>query len=304
MKFWNVALLSLLCHNNGSCLTSAYSILPSQQQSITSKQSTSTTTTLFSSTTKDDVDELNLPAELRKITDAFAMVGDDSIRHKQLLYMANQIPAITNDQMSSDNKVPGCLSTVYIDGSARYCSDKSDYVIDYVGDSDGLLTKGLVALLIRGLSGSTAEEIDAIDPAFIKKAQIGQSLTPGRNNGFLNMLAVMKKKAYKITEKEKEANNNNNDGEDDSNNNNTSTAGPMYTAIIEKLQLLQPTKLVLIDNGKDDKNFDLQIVAAAFEDLSSLEKREQLINMFLGEVIPQIENFTISSAKTPKEDAN
>jgi len=205
MKFWNVALLSVLCHNNGSCLTSAYSILPSQQQSITSKQSTSTTT-LFSSTTKDDVDELNLPAELRKITDAFAMVGDDSIRHKQLLYMANQIPAITNDQMSSDNKVPGCLSTVYIDGSARYCSDKSDYVIDYVGDSDGLLTKGLVALLIRGLSGSTAEEIDAIDPAFIKKAQIGQSLTPGRNNGFLNMLAIMKKKAYKITEKEKEAN--------------------------------------------------------------------------------------------------
>jgi len=301
MKFWNVALLSILCHNNNYHGTSAYSILSTQQQQQ-SKRSTSTTT-LFSSTTKDEntVDELNLPAELRKITDAFAMVGDDSIRHKQLLYMANQIPAIRNDQMSSENKVPGCLSTVYIDGSARFCSEKSDYVVDYVGDSDGLLTKGLVALLIRGLSGSTAEEIDAIDPAFIKKAQIGQSLTPGRNNGFLNMLAVMKKKAYKITE---EANNNNDEDEDDSNNNTSFSSGPMHTAITEKLQLLQPTKLVLIDNGENDKNFDLQIVSAAFEDLSSLEKREQLILMFLGEVIPQIENFTISSAKTPEEDAN
>ena len=87
--------------------------------------------------------------ELDKITDAFKSVGDDSLRHKQLLYMANQLPRIAPEKMIPENKVPGCLSTVYIDGSARWSEAKDDYVIDYVGESDGLLTKGLVALLVR-----------------------------------------------------------------------------------------------------------------------------------------------------------
>lgn len=93
--------------------------------------------------------ELQLPPELQRITDAFALVDDDSLRHKQLLYMANQLPTVRKDQMIPENKVPGCLSTVFVDGSARWCDEKDDYVIDYVGESDGLLTKGLVALLVR-----------------------------------------------------------------------------------------------------------------------------------------------------------
>jgi hypothetical protein len=93
--------------------------------------------------------ETSLPLELAKITDAFKSVGDDSLRHKQLLYMANQLPRIAPEKMIPENKVPGCLSTVYIDGSARWSEAKDDYVIDYVGESDGLLTKGLVALLVR-----------------------------------------------------------------------------------------------------------------------------------------------------------
>lgn len=103
-------------------------------------------TRLFSNTEEES---LVLPAELRKITNAFASVGDDSLRHKQLLYMANLLPDFPKDKMTLENKVPGCLSTVFIDGSATWSDEKEDYVIDYVGESDGLLTKGLVALLVR-----------------------------------------------------------------------------------------------------------------------------------------------------------
>ncbi|EEC49493.1 predicted protein, partial [Phaeodactylum tricornutum CCAP 1055/1] len=123
---------------------------------------------------------------------------DDKLRYKQLLYMANQLEPIPESSQIPENKVPGCLSTVFVDGTAKYSDNGQDVLIYFRGDSDGLLTKGLVALLVRGLSGNTAESIQKIDPAFIQKAGIAASLTPGRNNGFLNMLATMKRKATQL----------------------------------------------------------------------------------------------------------
>lgn len=102
-----------------------------------------------SSSTAGNKDPLGLPPELRKITDAFAAVGDAQLRHKQLLYMANQLPTIDPAACTPENKVPGCLSTVYVDGKATWDDEKQANVINFVGDSDGLLTKGLVALLVR-----------------------------------------------------------------------------------------------------------------------------------------------------------
>ena len=125
-----------------ACHTAAFSPLQSNRQRCT---------TLHSSFTTDETTDHDntLPPELAKITAAFQSVGDDSLRHKQLLYMANQLPPMDPKLMIPENKVPGCLSTVYIDGVAEWNSDKGEYLIHYVGESDGLLTKGLVALLVR-----------------------------------------------------------------------------------------------------------------------------------------------------------
>jgi hypothetical protein len=95
---------------------------------------------------------LGLTKELSRMTEAFRTIGDDQIRYKQLLYMAQNTPQVNGLPDSSKipgNKVPGCLSTVYVDGTATLNSDMGEYVIDFVGDSDGLLTRGLVALLVR-----------------------------------------------------------------------------------------------------------------------------------------------------------
>lgn len=256
--------------------------------------------------------------ELKRMTDAFANIGDDKLRYKQLLYMANQLPPLQNpDQvMVPKNKVPGCLSTVYIDGTCTYDAARNEYVIHFVGDSDGLLTKGLVALLVRGLSGCTADEIARVDPSFIREAKISQSLTPGRNNGFLNMLQAMKRKARELEENvksaadEKSHDGSGNEGMTDDVDQ-TSMDRPMYSAMMTALQQLKPTSIDLIDNSHQhaghagskgfngESHFDLTIVSEAFEGLN-LVKRHQLIYMILGEIMPKIHALSIK-ANTPDE---
>ena len=114
------------------------------------------TRTSISMSSTDDIDEdnedLGLTPELARITDAFCNIGDEQVRYKQLLYMAQNTKEANSMDASSkipQNKVPGCLSTVYVDGDATYDESKNDYVINFIGDSDGLLTRGLVALLVR-----------------------------------------------------------------------------------------------------------------------------------------------------------
>jgi BolA-like protein 1 len=161
----------------------------------------------------------------------------------------------------------------------------------------------------RGLSGNTAEDIQKVDPAFIKTAGIAQSLTPGRNNGFLNMLALMKKKAL-------EAHDNDSQkttalSESDDTKAASSSDRPMYDAMISKLQALQPTLLELKDNSHEhaghagnkgngqESHFQLSIVAEAFDGLN-LVKRHKLIYMMLGDLMPQIHALQIQ-AMTPAE---
>jgi cysteine desulfuration protein SufE len=96
--------------------------------------------------------DLGLTPELKKITAAFSSIPDEQVRYKQLLYMAQHTKEANNMPESSktpENKVPGCLSTVYVDGKAEFSEESGDYIINFIGDSDGLLTRGLVALLVR-----------------------------------------------------------------------------------------------------------------------------------------------------------
>jgi sulfur transfer protein SufE len=127
-----------------------------------------------------------LPAELQKIVGAFQMVPDPMQRYKQLLFFAGKLPPMSTELKTQESKVMGCTSQVWV------VPRLEDDLVYFSADSDSQLTKGLAALLVQGLSGSSPKEILTVEPDFIEQLGLKQSLTPSRNNGFLNMLNHMK----------------------------------------------------------------------------------------------------------------
>ena len=78
-----------------------------------------TTTTSSDTQVKNTNNPMGLTPELLKLANAFESIGDDKLRYKQLLYMANQLEPMDTASMIPENQVPGCLSTVYMDGTVQ-----------------------------------------------------------------------------------------------------------------------------------------------------------------------------------------
>jgi len=123
------------------------------------------------------------------MVDRLGGTSDPKRRYEYVLWLAKKLDPLPQDQQTDDIKVRGCVSQVFVRG------DLSNGVMHWKGDSDALITKGLLALLIQGLNGLTPREVQAIDPAFIAATGLQASLTPSRANGFLNILKTMQNQA-------------------------------------------------------------------------------------------------------------
>ncbi|MBW4649090.1 MAG: SufE family protein [Kastovskya adunca ATA6-11-RM4] len=130
-----------------------------------------------------------LPNSLARIVERFQRRSNPKQRYEQLLWYAKRLKEMPEADKTLDNKVPGCVSQVFLTANLE------DGKVIYQGDSDAQLVKGLVALLIEGLSGLTPEEIIQVPPDFIQETGLNVSLTPSRANGFYNIFQTMKNKA-------------------------------------------------------------------------------------------------------------
>ena len=128
------------------------------------------------------------PAQLDKLVKRFARISEPKRRYEQLLWYAKRLDAFPAEDKTAENKVPGCVSQVYITASLN------EGKVAYKGDSDAQITKGLLAMLIEALSGLSPAEILQLTPDFIKETQLDVSLTPSRANGFYNIFKTMQKK--------------------------------------------------------------------------------------------------------------
>jgi cysteine desulfuration protein SufE len=125
------------------------------------------------------------PAAIEKIVSRFQQTTDPKRRYEQLLWFAKKLDPLPEQEKTPENKVPGCVSQVFVTASL----DQGGVI--YRADSDAQITKGLVALLVQGMNGLTPEQILDLSPDFIKDTGLDVSLTPSRANGFYNIFKKM-----------------------------------------------------------------------------------------------------------------
>ena len=131
-------------------------------------------------------------AELDAIVARLAGTADPKRRYEYVLWLAKGLEPLPDALRQEVFKVKGCVSQVYVIGQLV------EGRLHWQGDSDAAITKGLLALLIKGLEGLTPAQATAIDPGFIAQTGLQASLTPSRANGFLNILKTMQAQAQAL----------------------------------------------------------------------------------------------------------
>ena len=130
---------------------------------------------------------------LDNLIERLQSTSDAKRRYEYILWLAKSLPILTEDLHLETTKVKGCISEVYVLGIII------NGKIQWKGYSDALITKGLLAFLIKGLNDLTPFEVISINEKFIEMTGLSKSLTPSRANGFLNIFLKMKAQAKNLS---------------------------------------------------------------------------------------------------------
>ena len=125
-----------------------------------------------------------------EIIEEFAEFTEWMDKYQMLIDLGNDLDGLDAEYKNEQNLIDGCQSRVWLQ------CDIKDGKLVFTADSDALITKGIIALLIRVVSGHTPKEILDADLYFIKRIGLHQHLSPTRSNGLLSM--VKKIKAYAL----------------------------------------------------------------------------------------------------------
>lgn len=130
------------------------------------------------------------------IIEEFSDMDDWMDRYQLLIDMGNELDALDEQYKTNQNLIDGCQSRVWIQ------CDYRDGLLYFSADSDALIVKGIIALLIQTLSGHSPQEILDTDLYFIDRIGLRDHLSPTRSNGLLAMIKQIK--AYALAYKTKE----------------------------------------------------------------------------------------------------
>ena len=121
-----------------------------------------------------------------EIVDEFSMFDDWMQRYEYIIELGKNLPLIEEQYKTDDNIIKGCQSKVWLKGEQN--GDK----IIFTADSDAILTKGIIAILIRVFSNQKATDIPNANMDFIDEIGLKEHLSPTRANGLVSMIKNIK----------------------------------------------------------------------------------------------------------------
>ncbi|OOV19558.1 SufE family protein [Flavobacterium sp. LM4] len=132
-----------------------------------------------------------------EIIDEFSMFDDWMQRYEYIIELGKSLPLIKEEYKTDENLIKGCQSKVWLQG------EQKDDKIVFTADSDAILTKGIIAILIRAFSNQKASDIINADTQFIDEIGLKEHLSATRANGLVSMIKNIKMYALAFDSKNK-----------------------------------------------------------------------------------------------------
>ncbi len=139
---------------------------------------------------------MTIDEKQEEIIDEFSGIDDWMDRYGYIIDLGNSLPAIDEKYKTPEHLIEGCQSRVWLNADYR------DGKVHYTADSDAIIVKGIISLLISVLSDHTPDEILSSDLHFIDAIGLSEHLSPTRSNGLLSMVKQMKMYALALKSKE------------------------------------------------------------------------------------------------------
>jgi cysteine desulfuration protein SufE len=129
---------------------------------------------------------MTIKEEEQKIIEEFSIFDDWMDKYEYLIEIGKSLPVISETRKIDVNLIDGCQSRVWL------AADYQDGKIVFSADSDAIITKGIISLLIRVLSGQTPGDVYNADLSFLKVIGLEENLSPTRANGLRSMIVKIK----------------------------------------------------------------------------------------------------------------
>lgn len=134
-----------------------------------------------------------MTTKIDTIRDDFSFLDDWEDRYRYVIDLGNGLAPYPEEFRDGSHKVPGCVSQVWLHATR---GEGADPVIEFVGDSDAHIVRGLVAIMIAFYSGRRASEIAAADAeGLLRELGLDEHLTPQRANGLRSMIGRIRQEA-------------------------------------------------------------------------------------------------------------
>lgn len=132
---------------------------------------------------------MSLEESKQSIIDDFYMFDEWLDKYEYIIELGKKLDSFPENKKTDDRLIKGCQSRVWLDWEVK------DGKLYFTADSDAIITKGIISLLISVYSGRSAEEIAGDDFSFLEKLGLKENLSPTRANGLESMVETIKRAA-------------------------------------------------------------------------------------------------------------